>query len=68
MATIEERVARLEGAYEHMASKADLVGLRGNVQMLSQHVSSMNDIIREMIQRLDDLEDGSSRRPIGFGN
>ena len=28
MATIEERVSRLEGGYEHLATKADLANLQ----------------------------------------
>ena len=28
MATIEERVSRLEGGYEHLATKADLANLK----------------------------------------
>ena len=28
MATVEERLARIEGAYEHLATKADVVNLK----------------------------------------
>ena len=31
MATIEERVSRLEGGYEHLATKADLANLRADM-------------------------------------
>ena len=30
--TIEERLARLEGVYEHLASKADLAALRADLK------------------------------------
>ena len=32
---ISERVARLEGAYEHLATKADVKELRGEVRLLT---------------------------------
>ena len=31
MATIEERVSRLEGGYEHLATKADVAGVRTDI-------------------------------------
>ena len=34
MVTIEERVSRLEGGYEHLATKADVAELRGELQGL----------------------------------
>ena len=34
MATIEERVSRLEGGYDHLATKADVAQLRGELQGL----------------------------------
>lgn len=30
--SIEERVSRLEGAYEHLATKADIAELKGELQ------------------------------------
>ena len=30
MATVEERLSRLEGVYEHLATKADIGALRGD--------------------------------------
>ena len=32
MVTIEERVSRLEGEYGHLATKADIAELRGEIQ------------------------------------
>ena len=31
MATLDERVARIEGGYEHLATKADIAELRSEV-------------------------------------
>ena len=31
MASVEERVSKMEGAYEHLATKADLAECRGEV-------------------------------------
>ncbi len=38
MATIEERVSRLEGAYEHLATKADVVGLRADMARMESRL------------------------------
>ena len=32
MATVEERLSRLEGVYEHLATKADIEALRGDFE------------------------------------
>ncbi len=34
MVTVEERVSRLEGGYEHLATKADLANLRTDIQSI----------------------------------
>ena len=34
MATIEQRVGQLEGAYEHLATKADLADLKTSIYQL----------------------------------
>ncbi len=34
MATVEERVSRLEGAYEHLATKSDIANLRADMASL----------------------------------
>ena len=72
MTTLEDRVARLEGAYEHMAAKADFMGLHSNAKLLAQefsgigqHMAAIDGIIKEMIARLDALENPRTR-PMGF--
>ena len=37
--TLEERLARLEGAYEHMATEAQIVRLETHVEVLANAVS-----------------------------
>ena len=66
MASIEERVSRLEGAYEHMATKAELVQLRGDFREMSYLVEGLTRAIQRAIERLDDLEQRPPRR-VGFG-
>ena len=34
MASIDERVARIEGGYEHLATKADIAELRSEVRAM----------------------------------
>ena len=34
MATVEERVSRLEGAYEHLSTKSDIANLRADMASL----------------------------------
>ena len=34
MTTIEDRVSRLEGAYEHLATKADIAELKADIAVL----------------------------------
>ncbi len=38
MASIEERVSRIEGGYEHLATKADLAELRGELIALESRL------------------------------
>ena len=38
MATAEERVSRLEGAYEHMAPKAEFATLKGDLGVIFTEV------------------------------
>ncbi len=40
MAAVEERISRIEGAYEHLATKADIAELRGEVRVLLIGVGS----------------------------
>ena len=39
MATLEERVGHLEGAYEHLATKADIETLRTEIEKLRTDLS-----------------------------
>ena len=39
MTTIEERVSRLEGAYEHLATKADVQEVRIEIQKLKSDLT-----------------------------
>ncbi len=38
MMAMEERVSRLEGAYEHLATKADIAELKGELAMAQMEV------------------------------
>ena len=44
-ADTEERVARLEGAYEHLATKADVEGLRGEMNGLRGEVRLLASLV-----------------------
>ena len=39
MTTIEERVSRLEGAYEHLATKADVQEVKTEIQKLKSDLT-----------------------------
>ena len=38
MATTEERVSRLEGSYEHLATKADIERLQGKMEAMENRL------------------------------
>ena len=40
MTTLEERVSRLEGGYEHLATKADVAELRGDIARVESRLES----------------------------
>ena len=50
MTTPEERLSRLEGAYEHLATKADLQTLEARM------VKQMGDLEARMIKQIGDSE------------
>ena len=58
MATAEERLARLEGGYEHLATKADLANLKADLLkwMVGMMISSvaLAVTVAIFIQRLID--------------
>ncbi len=47
MTTLEERVSRLEGGYEHLATKADLADLKADLKSDIAHLESR--LLRWMI-------------------
>ena len=47
--TIEERLARLEGVYDHLASKADLAELRAD---LKEDIARVESSLKDDIARL----------------
>ena len=53
-ATDGDRLSRLEGAYEHLATKADLERLRGDLQREMEQMRG--DLQREMEQMRGDLQ------------
>ena len=71
-----ERVSRLEGAYEHMATKAELAELNGDYRVefvriehrfesIEETMRSMQSILQQILERLDRIE-SSNARIIGF--
>ena len=56
--TIEERLARLEGAYDHLASKADLAELRAvlkdDTARLQAEITRVENGLKDDITRLKD--------------
>ncbi len=65
MTTLEERVSQLEGAYEHTATEADLIALRGEFNMMLFHVEGLSKAVRGMQSRLDDII-ARPRRRMGY--
>ncbi len=41
MTSTEERVSRIEGAYEHLATKADVIAVKADVQELRSEIRAM---------------------------
>ena len=41
MTSTEERVSRIEGAYEHLATKADVIAVKADVQELKSEIRAM---------------------------
>ena len=50
--TLEERTSRLEGGYDHLATKADLEGVRTDMERLRADMERNRAEIREDMQRL----------------
>ena len=62
-----ERVSHLEGAYEHMATKAELAELNGDYRVefvriehrfesIEDTMRSMQDVLLQILERLDGIE------------
>lgn len=73
MTTIEERVSRIEGAHEHMATQAQLAELKGDfklmaqqVEMLAHGVAGLQETVAGAIARLEALETPARSRRMGF--
>lgn len=47
--TVEQRVARLEGAYEHLATKADIAELKGQMRVLIVTMTSILAIVNIVV-------------------
>ena len=53
MATVEERVSRLEGAYEHLATKSDFGILQSDIANLRADMASLKaELIKWMVGTL----------------
>ena len=49
--TLEERVSRLEGGYDHLATKADLEGVRTDMERLRAEMERLRaDLSRWLLQ------------------
>ncbi len=68
MTTVEERVARLEGGYEHLATKADLASAESR---LSERISGLEIKIAELGAQMLLIAQAvivpSERNAMGFG-
>ena len=71
-----ERVSHLEGAYEHMATKAELATLNGDYrvqfermehrfQSIEETMHSIQELLVQIMERLDRLE-SLNTRALGF--
>ena len=57
--TAEERLSRLEGVYDHLASKADIAQLEGKISELKAELSKdFTDQIKEVRKSLNQLQGG----------
>ena len=57
--TAEERLSRLEGVYDHLATKADVAQLEGKISELKAELSKdFTDQIKEVRKSLNQLQGG----------
>ena len=52
MTELTERVARLEGAYDHLATKADVAELKGDIQVLNADLTEKIGTVEKEIAEL----------------
>ena len=53
MATAEERLSRIEGGYEHLATKADIAELRGEMNSIARELRGRDERYRAGVARRD---------------
>ena len=53
MATVEERLSRLEGVYEHLSTRADIEALRGDMMTLRGDFERAIEALRGDISRAE---------------
>ncbi len=52
MATTEERLSRLEGVYDHLATKADLASTKNEIVALEAKVSALEGIVNALANEM----------------
>ena len=55
MASTEERLARIEGGYEHLATKADIVAIHGKVDKLTWAIGVLFALQIAILARVFDI-------------
>ena len=69
MTTLEERVARLEGSYEHLASRAELAELKLEIVRLESRLSSVEaqlTLVTQQLVLIAQTINAPVVRPLGF--
>lgn len=56
MATTEERLSRLEGGYDHLATKADIAGTKNEITALEGKVIAVEGKVTAIEVKVDALE------------
>ena len=62
MTTIEERVSRLEGSYEHMATQVQLAELKGEFKLMAQQI----EVLAQGVVGLNETVAGLSETIVGL--
>ena len=66
MATTEERVSRLEDAYEHLATKADLATFKGEVMLALSALTAEVVNLKAAVARIEMTLLSQGKQPLGF--